>query len=663
MSQFVYQPFVAQDIPSIAALIARSAEPYATAAQNIAAGNAHAAEAIAQARARATEVSGDVWGRAIQGIGQSVAQLPQQIQQQKMAQQDQQIRGLQVADLQRRAGLAADLDRARASVNALADDPDVHNPDGTFNIDGILRKSSAALPNGDQGPVQPVDVGSLHELIDPINASIGKAREAQRAYQTERDNTLGLMSSKILTAMQQGANPLPLLQMGLASAKKSGLLSDQELNQGLMVAVEHPEQIPALLQHYVTQANLPPIKLGKDEVLINPANPSGAPLASNIVPPKPSYDAVDVLFNGQPSKAQFDKTTGKFFIGNQDVTGQVQPIKPLSSYEQKPVLLDGKPAFVNFDSKTGKSTIGGQEIDPARIRPVPPASITIQNMRNQAPTLPDWATDDSRPAGADANKPDSTIRMTPNGLHQAALNYIATGQYPPTGRGSDPVSLAQREAINSKVGAIAAAAGMDVPSLRAFYKANSGSLNAIQKSYDSVQSFMATADRNANLLQPLLDKIPDAGSALFNQPLRALDQKALGSVPMSQFKTYIQSIQNEYARILTQPNLAGQLTDNARQEAEKLIDQNATAAQIIGSIRALNAEGGNRLQSLGDQIQTIQQRIQHGPNQNPPPSAPAGGAPDLSGLQPGHGRSFSSGPYKGQVWTIGPDGKPVKVSG
>jgi hypothetical protein len=45
-----------------------------------------------------------------------------------------------------------------------------------------------------------------------------------------------------------------------------------------------------------------------------------------------------------------------------------------------------------------------------------------------------------------------------------------------------------------------------------------------------------------------------------------------------------------------------------------------------------------------------------------PPGAAAGAGPDLSGLTAGHGRTFSTGPYAGQTWTIGPDGQPKRVS-
>lgn len=296
---------------------------------------------------------------------------------------------------------------------------------------------------------------------------------------------------------------------------------------------------------------------------------------------------------------------GKRFIGPNVVAEN----PPVPSLESKNVFLDGHPAVVNFNSKTGEYSRNGESIAATRIKPVPPASIQIQN-QVAGTSLPSWSLDASRPTKETGNQFDSTIGMTPNGVYQAAMDWINDGKFPPTGMGGTPRAQAQRSAIESKAGAIAADAGMDIPTLRAMFKANAGSMVQLQKSYDSVQSFMATADKNSDLLKPLLDKIPDVGSPWLNQPLRTIDQKALGSVPLSQFKIYVQSIQNEYARILTQPNLAGQLTDSARSEAQKLIDPNATAAQIIGSVTALRTEGDNRLVSLGDQLKRIQARMQ-----------------------------------------------------
>ncbi len=329
-------------------------------------------------------------------------------------------------------------------------------------------------------------------------------------------------------------------------------------------------------------------------------------------------------------------------------------------------MLDGKSVMGAFvpDDKGGRYIFNGQDVT-ARARPIPPAQIQVGTATNDALSkLPAWTMDSSRPSGADANRVEPTLGLSPNGLYQATLNYIATGQYPQTGRGSDPRSQAVRAAVNAKVGAIAADSGMDEPALRAFYKSNASSLTQQQKAYDSIQAFMATADRNADRLAEVLKQIPDTGSPLLNKPVRALEQKALGNVDMATFRTYLQSVQNEYARIIAQPNLAGQLTDAARHEAEILIDPNATVQQQLAAIDALKTEGTNRLVSLADQIQRIQQRMRGadaGDAPKPSSDSTPVTTPNLAGLAPGRARTFTEGPFSGQTWTLGADGRPVRV--
>ena len=282
-------------------------------------------------------------------------------------------------------------------------------------------------------------------------------------------------------------------------------------------------------------------------------------------------------------------------------------------------MVDGKAHdfYVSMTPGGGTYDMNWKPVtDPASLTNPPPASIQIQQMgQAAAQKLPEWARDASRPDAQDpnANVVDPDVRMTPNGLYQAALGYMYTGQFPPTGRGTDATSVAIRTAITSKVGAIAAAAGIDTPEARAIYQSNKGALAALQKNADTVGSFMTTADLNADLLKSTLGKIPDAGAAVLNKPLRDIDQNVLGSIPMAEFRTYIQSIQNEYGRIITTANLSYALTVHAQQEAAKLIDPNATVGQILASAQALKNEGTNRLKSLGQQIGLIRERMsQHG---------------------------------------------------
>lgn len=404
-----------------------------------------------------------------------------------------------------------------------------------------------------------------------------------------------------------------------ASRRSTALAGNEYLGDLAVTAREHdydPHVITAGVAQAAAQGLIPEAR-ARDILAQFDADPSSAKgLIDQLITP----GASERQTKRSKESAEARKTAAE--AKNLETYGRATPPEG----QKATFLLDGKSvegAFV--PSPTGGRYTYNNEDVTGRAKPVPTATQIRIDTAAKAPNMPAWALDDTRPSGPEGNKPDPTIRMTPNGLHQAALTYIATGQMPPTGRGSDAIAVAQREAINSKVGAIAASAGMDVPALRAFYKTNQASLTQQQKAADAVQGFMATADKNAELLKATLKKIPDLGIPVFNKPLRAFTKSVEGDQNLSKFATYLQSVQNEYARIISQPNLSGQLTDSARHEAEALIDPKATVPQIVASIEALQQEGTNRMVSIGEQIQRIQQRMTVNPAA--PPSKAGAGAP------------------------------------
>jgi hypothetical protein len=430
----------------------------------------------------------------------------------------------------------------------------------------------------------------------------------------------------------QAGGPLAETLAVIHSAQRDRVLPDALAAQYAQQVTDDPTQTKIVLQKIAGYQKGESVS--KDTIIRNPV--TNEPIFSNVQPDKPTDAslAVDAAKGDPIARAALDRLKPKpddqviaGLFGKQ-ATGQTLTASETALLEGWKAKEGTKPTTVKFmlNGKPVEQTMTTTEaMKLGAVSTIPPASLTIHNAQQTPTPMPAWALDDSRPAGGEANVLDANIRMTPNGLHQAALNYIANGQFPPTGRGSDPIAIAQRAAITSKVGAIAAASGLDEPGLRAFYKANGQSLAQQQKMQDAVQGFMATADKNAALLQESLKKIPDTGSPLFNQPVRAFAAKVSGDPNLAQFATYLQSVQNEYGRIISQPNLAGQLTDSARHEAETLASPTATVPQLLASLQALQNEGTNRLQSVGEQIQRIQQRMQAGPSQAAP-AAGGGGA-------------------------------------
>lgn len=558
-------------------------------------------------QARAAEQKGQAWAGAVQGVGNAVSGAIQQANDPRRK-----TEALQAQLIQGQVNDRSDLSRGEHAVDAMMAGDQL--PAGAagprqqsyLDANGLfdVPKLNQSLAQSGIGHLAP----ELLKGAESINESILK-------HQTLEQQT-NVAHAVILGDMAEGAIKLAKIGMPLDGAidfvsqpaLATKRIKPEELQQfkARIASLPPDQQIAAVQQVMDAAAKLAPTKvLGKDAQEVDRY---GRTVASNVV--------------AEPNKGDYTGPDGiRYHADGKPVTGQqMKPQTAPKSIESKNVLLDGKPAIVNFDPASGKHLLPDGTDVSARVTPIPAASLTIHNQNAQAPNLPAWALDDTRPTGPDANKLDAAVRMTPNGLYQAALNYIATGQFPQTGRGSDPASVATRTAITSKVGAIAAAAGMDEPALRAFYKSNAASLAQQQKMQDSVQGFMATADKNAALLQETLKKIPDTGSPLFNKPLRTFAKDVTGNANLSQFATYLQSVQNEYARIISQPNLAGQLTDSARHEAETLLNPNATVPQILSSIDALQKEGNNRLVSVGEQIQRIQQRMQT-PNAAPAPAA------------------------------------------
>lgn len=555
-------------------------------------------------RAQEAMAKGQVWGHAVEAIGQDIAK--------PIA---------QAADPERQA---AQLNLA-ATKSALATRQGVGQivatftkPDGSIDRDGLAR---TLAQSGIPLEAQDAALKSVE--------SIAAGREAEQTRQQEHFADAGNFVYQALKGLPVDATPQQKSSVvlgGLALAKAGGA-SDQQLDQFIAAMQQGTDPLHLALgamslspsKRYAE--DLKGYNLNRGEVHVDPSGSitNGPPTVGE---PK------SMLVNGQPTMVT-PVTAGDGTVTWKNQQGQPVEVQPLPTAETTPrpetgVVFEknGKEVTPLWDPQT-QQFLDPDTKQPVSVRRPTPASVIIRNENSQAPNLPVWATDASRPSGSDANRIDAVSKMTPNGLYQAALNYLANGQYPPTGRGSDPVAVAQRAAINAKVGAIAADSGMDLPALRAFYKANAGSLTALQKMQDSVQSFMATADKNAGLLEQSLKQLPDTGSPLLNQPLRSFVKNVQGNTAMAPIATYLQSVSNEYARIIAQPNLSGQLTDTARSEAAQLLDPKATIDQMIASVRALNAEGSNRLLSIGDQIKTIQSRMNDAPKGN---TSPPGGA-------------------------------------
>lgn len=149
----------------------------------------------------------------------------------------------------------------------------------------------------------------------------------------------------------------------------------------------------------------------------------------------------------------------------------------------------------------------------------------------------------------------------------------------------------------------------DVVSGRAGFKADTASLNKITPQYDAITAFENTAVRNGKILKELAQKADTTGVPVVERWIRAGRKEVGGDVDVAKFNAQMNLYRAEAARILTQPNLSGVLTDTARKEMEEVIRNSASAPQIVGVVDLLERDFKNRKETLEDQIASIRARM------------------------------------------------------
>ena len=96
--------------------------------------------------------------------------------------------------------------------------------------------------------------------------------------------------------------------------------------------------------------------------------------------------------------------------------------------------------------------------------------------------------------------------------------------------------------------------------------------------------------------------------------------QATGDPNLPAFKAALQTVRNEYARILNSATLSGIVSDQARKELEEFTSENSTFEQMVNVIALLKQDALNRKTSYAQQISEVKNRIS--PNFNPA-SAPS----------------------------------------
>jgi hypothetical protein len=207
-----------------------------------------------------------------------------------------------------------------------------------------------------------------------------------------------------------------------------------------------------------------------------------------------------------------------------------------------------------------------------------------------------------------AAKPTSGGELSDETATYLATMFRKTGQAPPMGMGG--------AADRRKVYSIAAKQAADEGSSadedavnRASYRAESQTLTQLTKQQAAIDSFERTAAANGEVLVNLVDKVDSTGVPVLERWIRGGRQALAGDTDVTNFNTQLGVFVPEVAKILSNPNLTGILSDQARKDTEALVSKNFTADQIKSTIPLLEQDFGRRSKSVADEIKMTKDNI------------------------------------------------------
>ncbi len=249
--------------------------------------------------------------------------------------------------------------------------------------------------------------------------------------------------------------------------------------------------------------------------------------------------------------------------------------------------------------------------------------------------------------------------LTPEALENAAYGFAMTGALPAIGAGKN-AAAAKAKIMNRAAEMFGA---LDGPAQKAAIEANTASYKKRIEQLSALTAFEDTAQKNLDRFLYLAKQIPDLGAPWVNGPVRSISRKILGSPDMASFATALTAVVPEFARIITNPNLTGVLSDSARTETATMLAGDYSVAQLIAAAEELKRDAKNRKGSLTDEADAIMKRLSA-----PPKTRGSAAAPPPEVLEVF--KTLTPAPVEGEevelsdgsVWVI-TNGTPVKKGG
>ncbi len=566
----------------------------------------------------------------------------EQLAQIRAQQQEQQYRQAQIADVQAQAADRANaLRRSQGYAQALITATSQH---ATPQPDGSMKTDDEAIARDLTGAGFGVEAQKYLDGAATRAEIFARVKAANDAHQTFVEKHNDDQADQLADIARGITSPFDFVNH-VQAAVTAGALDPKTGITYVQQATSTPDAWQQIQQQIL--AHSPSARKEAAAQRAQLTTPRVVPQGSSVVVPSSTGGAPTTLVQGAPK------------------------------LERVPGMLNGQQAFA-MQTPEGKflNPATGEDVTTA-FKPTP--TQTIVNVQNAAAAgkAPDVTA--SRPDPTTANKVDPRTGLTPNAIHQAGIGWAMQGVMPSMGMGNQGPMGSARAAIINKGSALAAAAGTDIGTLRAEYKANSGALSKILPIATMTAAAAGTANDSLQLAADQAKTVPRSNAPIantFSQWLQSGDKALVSNPDLAKLQLYIYTAAREYAKVTTGAAASVQgLTDAGTKAAEKLLSAAQSPDTFASVIQGMQADMGNVTKNQMRQIKNTSSTIANFlsaatgtpvPTDNEP-ATPASGASTqaapspavtaiLTPLKPGR-HTLSDG----SVWDKKADGSIVKV--
>jgi hypothetical protein len=205
-------------------------------------------------------------------------------------------------------------------------------------------------------------------------------------------------------------------------------------------------------------------------------------------------------------------------------------------------------------------------------------------------------------------------------IKNLAYDQIFTGHRPPAGRNGGSAVF---KAVENEVARAAKEAGVSPMALAT----QAGRTKVVLKTMEKLQqrtSFIdaqaQTVAKNADYAAGLQAAIHPSQYPVINKYILAGKSNYMGDPKVAGFITAVNSVQTEYAKVMSGSTGSAAATDSAMAHARSLFNANMNPAQIVEVTKAMKAEIANQQSSYNAELTGLSARMQEFGGQNAAPS-------------------------------------------